>query len=152
MVIRFVGAFNTLIQKTIGVAHSKGILMIASAGNNGSFNKKKNYPGAYDDVIAIAASDQFGRVANFSSAGSYVEFIAPGVNIWSAVPGGGKAMSGTSFSAPIVTAYAAAIKKYKGISDLKSVREYFRKNAQDRRKADWNKYSGRGFVGIPSPC
>ncbi|MEK9723912.1 MAG: S8 family serine peptidase, partial [Rhodospirillaceae bacterium] len=99
------GGANALIAKAVSHATAKGIIVIASAGNYGPFAKKKNYPG---DVIAITAVDRFERNARFASTGDYIEFAAPGVDIWTAVPGGGKAMSGTSFAAPIVTAYAAA--------------------------------------------
>ncbi len=146
------GSPNMLIGKAVAKAAKQGIIIIASAGNSGPFNKKKNYPAAYEKVIAIAASDRFDRVARFSSAGAYVEFTAPGVGIWSAVPGGGKAMSGTSFAAPIMTGFTAALIKYGSLSGLDAIRRHFRENAKKRGKKDWDKYSGWGFVRIAQPC
>ncbi len=146
------GSANILIEKAVAKATEKGIIVVSSAGNNGPFNKKKNYPGAYKPVIAVAVSDGSGRVARFSSAGPYVEFTTPGVRVWSVVPGGGKAMLGTSFSSPILAGFTAALIKYKGIKELEPIRQHFRKHAKDRDKKAWDKYSGWGFVRISSPC
>ncbi|MFP6712328.1 MAG: S8 family serine peptidase [Rhodospirillales bacterium] len=146
------GSYNSLIAHAIEKAHKSGIILIASAGNSEPFTKKKSYPAAYKQAVAIAASDRFNRTAKFSSAGSYVEFTAPGVRIWTAVPGGGRAMSGTSFSAPIVSSLVAAALKTEGIQDLESVRGYLRSHAKDRGKEGWDKYTGWGIVGIKPLC
>jgi subtilisin family serine protease len=146
------GCYNSLIAHAIEKAHKSGIILIASAGNSEPFTKKKSYPAAYKQAVAIAASDRFNRTAKFSSAGSYVEFTAPGVRIWTAVPGGGRAMSGTSFSAPIVSSLVAAALKTEGIQDLESVRGYLRSHAKDRGKEGWDKYTGWGIVGIKPLC
>lgn len=146
------GSPNFLMKKAIATAAERGIIMVASAGNSGPFTKKKSYPAAYPETIAVAASDRNDRVARFSSAGKYVEFTAPGVGIWTAVPGGSKAMSGTSFSSPIVAGYTAALMKYRGIKKLETIRSYFRENAKARTKKKWDKFLGWGVVRIASPC
>lgn len=146
------GPINRLVKKAIQHADRQGIVMVAAAGNNGPFTKKKSYPAAYIPVIAIAASDGAGTVARFSSAGSYVEFAAPGVKLWTAVPGGGKAMSGTSYASPLVAGYVAAMINYKGIKHRELIRREFRKIAKARGKKKWDKYSGWGFIGIKPPC
>lgn len=146
------GSDNKVLEKAIAIAVSKGAVLVASAGNNGPFTKKKSYPGAHPSVIAVAASDPFGRSARFSSAGDYVEFTAPGVGIWSAVPGGGKAMSGTSFSSPIVAAYTAAAIRYTGVKGLTPVRNFFKANARQQGKRSWDKYTGWGIVHLKRPC
>ena len=89
--------------------------MVASSGNRGPFSKKKSYPGAYKPVIAVTAVDRFERSAKFAKALNYIDFAAPGIGIWTAVPGDGKAMSGTSFAAPFLTAYVAAAQKKLGL-------------------------------------
>lgn len=146
------GSKNRLMQRAVEKADEMGIILIASAGNNGPFTKKKSYPAAYKPVIAIAASDPFDRVARFSSAGDYVEFTTPGVKIWTAVPGGGKNMSGTSFSSPMFTGFTAAAMKYKGLADTETIRAHFKKNVKPRGKKKWDKYSGWGYVRSASPC
>lgn len=147
------GAPNKVVRKVVQTINELGVVMIASVGNDGPFTKKKVYPAAYEGVIGIAANDRFDRTANFSSKGSYVEFSAPGVKIWTAVPKGGKAMSGTSFSSPIVTGIVAARMKDGGVQGVEGVREYLKSLVgKDRSEFGWDKYSGWGSVSVDAPC
>ena len=60
-------------------------------------------------------------------------------------------MSGTSFAAPVITAYAAAAQKRLGIRTSEALRAYFRKHARDRGKPGRDRYTGWGIVQLPSP-
>lgn len=86
-------------------ARTKGVVIVAAAGNSGG---KVGFPAAYGDTLAIAASDSSDKIASFSSRGKEVDFIAPGVDIYSTVPGGGYASyRGTSMATPHVSGLAA---------------------------------------------
>ncbi len=146
------GGRNKLIEKAIAHASATGMILVASSGNRGPFSKKKSYPGAYDQVIAVTAVDRFERSARFATAGDYIDFAAPGVDIWTAVPGGGKAMSGTSFAAPVVTAYAAAAQQRLGLNTADDIRAYFRKHTKDRGEPGRDRYTGWGLVQLPPHC
>lgn len=104
-------------------ANSKGVVFVAAAGNTGG---SVSYPGAYPEAIAVAASDSNDGIAKFSSRGPQVEFIAPGVDVQSTVPGGGYARySGTSMASPHV-AGLAALAVSRGARDADQVREVLR--------------------------
>ena len=61
--------------------------------------------------MSIASTDLKDKKASFSNFGNTIFVDAPGVNIISAYPGGYYALvSGTSFSAPLVSGEAALIK------------------------------------------
>ncbi|MEV3861033.1 type VII secretion-associated serine protease mycosin [Streptomyces sp. NPDC050095] len=101
------------LEKAVNNALSRGIVVVASAGNDGlGGNVKETYPAAYKGVLAVAASDRNNERASFSQSGDFVGVAAPGVDMISTVPGGGHCSdNGTSFSAPYVAGVAALLKE-----------------------------------------
>jgi subtilisin len=116
-------------------ARSKGVLVIAAAGNDGG---EVEYPAAYPHCVAVSATGRIGTFpkltpdtedigpvstsdpnvffAEFSGRGQSIDTCAPGVGVISTVPSrdtSGDApygvMSGTSMATPVITAIAARI-------------------------------------------
>ncbi|HEY9440672.1 MAG TPA: type VII secretion-associated serine protease mycosin, partial [Streptomyces sp.] len=67
-------------------ALSKGVPVVASAGNSGEKGDRVSYPAAYPGVIAVAAVDKYGTHAAFSTSRWYATVSAPGVDIVVANP------------------------------------------------------------------
>lgn len=85
-------------------ARAEGIIVNASAGNSGYREGQSTvlYPAKYAEVAAIAAIQNNGAPASFSSSGPEVLFAAPGQSIYSTYRDGGYATaSGTSMANPI---------------------------------------------------
>jgi subtilisin family serine protease len=111
---------NQAYQDAINYAHSKGVLVVASAGNCGdgfyylngcSYQDQPSYPGAYNNVMAVASTTQTDGQSSFSTQGSYVDIAAPGSSIYSTKKDGGYGyLSGTSQAAPHVAGLAALVK------------------------------------------
>ena len=118
---------DSLISSAVNYAYSKGVLIVAAAGNSGPSQGSIGYPGALVNAIAVAALEnkqQNGtyRVADFSSRGyastdgdyviqqGDVEISAPGAAIYSTWNNGGyNTISGTSMASPHVAGLAAKL-------------------------------------------
>ncbi|WP_405579363.1 type VII secretion-associated serine protease mycosin [Streptomyces sp. NBC_01190] len=70
----------------IQYALGKGVVVVASAGNGGEDADRSSYPAAYPGVIAVAAVDQSGAHASFSTRRWYASVSAPGVDVVIADP------------------------------------------------------------------
>jgi subtilisin family serine protease len=89
----------------VAAADRAGITVICAAGNDSG---PVNYPAKYPEAVAISASSSADKIASFSSRGTEIALIAPGVSVYSSALGGGyTTMSGTSMAAPHVTGLAA---------------------------------------------
>ena len=109
-----------------------------------------NYPACYDSVIAVAAVDRNNKVASFSSRGPEVEFAAGGVDVYMCYKNNGyAAMSGTSFSAPVISGIACLIKaifRAKGIElSPQELRDRLKKIAYDVGPAGRDELYGNGI-------
>lgn len=94
-------------EAAIDYAVQKGATVLAAAGNSG-IGAPPEYPAAFPDVIAVAATTPENAVASFSTRGSYVDVAAPGTMILSTLPGDDYAFeSGTSMATPFASGVAA---------------------------------------------
>ncbi len=104
------GAGRSTVQtQAVAYARSKGVTVIAAAGNANV--STPFYPAAEPGVIGVAAVDEQRARASFSNFGSYVDVAAPGVDILSTyLPDRGYAyMDGTSMASPHVAGVAALV-------------------------------------------
>ncbi len=82
-------------------------MSVAAAGGDGHL---PGYPAAFENVIAVAASDTNDRKAEFSAWADWIDICAPGVDILTTTPGGFEYIDGESVAAPIVAGVLAWFK------------------------------------------
>ncbi|HJV44226.1 MAG TPA: S8 family peptidase [Bacillota bacterium] len=99
---------SVTLQKALQAALRHGVIMVASAGNNG---KTVDYPAKYSEVFAVGAIQSNKKVAEFSSHGKELNYVAPGVDILSTWPVSPyyNSLSGTSMAAPHISAICALL-------------------------------------------
>src|SRR5205814_1902768 len=120
---------SRLEQDALAYAAAHDVLVVAAAGNNGEYSRAPVYPAALlgSNGIAVGASTDTGNRAPFSSSGSYVSLLAPGVRVLGALSStapastygrvgvAGEAIgtygygTGTSYAAPQVAGAAALV-------------------------------------------
>jgi serine protease len=105
------GLFSFRLRKAVIYAQKRGVIVCAAAGNCVGF---VTWPAAFDEVIAVAASNARRKIWHGSSRGSKVDVTAPGESVWRAqVSLDGQATpnvdrsSGTSYAVAIVAGIAA---------------------------------------------
>jgi len=125
------------IKDAVETTHTEGSLMVAAAGN--TEEGPVVYPAAYEEVIAVSATDEDDNLAGFSAKDEEIEIAAPGVEINSTLPGDDYGYeSGTSMAAPHVSGVSALIFQMKDIdaSDddpgaAEHIRQHLKNTAED---------------------
>ncbi|RPI86795.1 MAG: peptidase S8, partial [Chloroflexi bacterium] len=96
-----------VLKDAVDYATSAGVIVVAAAGNGGG--NSVMYPAAYPNVIAVGATDSSNTRAGLSNYGPEIDLCAPGISIFSTVPGGYSSSSGTSMAAPFVSGLASIL-------------------------------------------
>ena len=144
------GATSSLEAACIN-AELAGVLLVAAAGNDYRAIGRRgeldtvDYPGRFDSVIAVGATDINNDKAGFSSTGPDVEIAAPGVDILSTYPGGYAIGSGTSMATPHVAGVAALIFA-SGVESAFDVRTILQVTADDLGADGKDYWFGYGLV------
>ncbi len=120
-----------------------GVFVVASAGNDGPNCSTINAPlSLYEDVFSVAAIDQFKQLADFSSRGPVTsdnsgrvkpDIAAPGVGVFSSLPGGTYGNnSGTSMAGPHIVGVVALLwsANPKLIGNIDATEQLMRETAQ----------------------
>lgn len=117
--------FNPVSQDLYRSVREAGILLVASAGNEGS--DAPSYPAAYEGVLGVSAVDAQGDAAAYSNRGPAIDVAAPGGDTGADVTGDGYPdgvlstgasggdfaytfLQGTSMAAPHVSGVLALMK------------------------------------------
>jgi len=145
------GGDNQVVRKAIDKAREKGLVVVAAAGNWGS-ETKPAYPAAYRDVIAVTALDRERQPYDKANHGPYIDFAAPGVRIYTAVPNGGRIMSGTSFAVPYVSVLLAMFIEAGAPKSPDTLRELLSRQVIDLGDPGKDDVFGWGIIKLQPKC
>ena len=132
------------VDEAVKYAEAKGVLLVHAAGNDAkNLDSSFNYPTPLlldgtrpNNWITVGASGDpqaGGLTANFSNYGKKeVDVFAPGVKIYSTVPGGDtyQNLQGTSMASPVVAGLAAFIMEYFPALSARQVKMVIEKSAK----------------------
>jgi hypothetical protein len=127
------------LRPAVDALTAAGIFVVVGAGNSGPLCRSVTDPLApYPQSLTVGAVDRDGKVADFSSRGpapdgvAKPDVVAPGVDVLSALPGGGYGTeSGTSMATPHVAGVVALLwsANPKLVGDIARTREILRTSA-----------------------
>lgn len=136
--------------------NTKGVLVIAAAGNSGT--SKVACPACDANAMSVAATSWRDALAYYSQYGSGLDISAPGgelysntteeMGIWSAYLNGGFAMlQGTSMATPQVTGAAATVASKTGLRGS-ALRNRLQSSADDIGAAGYDTRFGNGRLNV----
>ena len=138
-------------------AVAQGIIPVAAAGNEFADGNPLEFPASLPHVVTVAATTPDDKSAPFSNANAAVDLSAPGVGILAAVPfaldgdgaqDGYQALSGTSFSAPMVSAALAWVRAARPELTPDRVVNAVRLSARDVERSGWDSLTGFGVLDV----
>jgi subtilisin family serine protease len=137
---------DEIIEQAICYAGEKGVLVVASSGNNND-DCDEYSPSGDSGVYTVGAITSSYERASFSNYGDSLQIVAPGVGILSTVPGGKYGVrDGTSMAAPIVTAVAAILKAEDPRMKPDQIIRVLNETARDLDQKGKDSYTGYGLV------
>ena len=147
--------YSAMIEEETLVAFGTGSVLVAAAGNEYEQGNPVEYPASLNHILTIAATGIHDRPAYFSSSSAAVDLAAPGEDIVAAIPlsfssNGWESVSGTSFSAPIVSAAIAWVWSVRTDLDQTQMFDLMRFSAKDIWDQGFDNDTGFGLLSVPA--
>ncbi len=145
------GPDNAALREAVRRAESKGVAIVAAAGNDGPAAPPV-YPAALPGVVAVTAIDSHDQVYRYANRGAYISFAALGVDVDTALPPKSvQRSSGTSFAAPVVSGLLARLSEGHAPFDMGAALDTLKKSARHLGEPGRNAVFGYGALDMSVP-
>lgn len=113
---------SDIFREAVQYAEQKGVLIVSAVGNQGDTFKRNKiyYPAGYETVVGVGSVDKHGEHSEFSQQNSSVYVTTIGENIMVEIDEACAELSGTSYSAAVVSAHAA-LKKWNSPAEYRQL-------------------------------
>lgn len=149
--VSLAGPYNKILDRGLAAAAERGMVIVAAAGNDGR-DAPPRWPAASPAAIAVTAVDADLAPYRHAPRGAWLDFAAPGVDVYVPFPGGGRYLSGTSIATPFVTAIAAAGAGPDGLGGATGVRDRLARDSRDLGDAGPDDTFGAGLPTAAPAC
>lgn len=135
-----------LYEEVMAEAEEKGVIVVAAAGNERQ-DVANVFPAGISSVITVTSINKDLKFSNYSNFGKMVDFCAPGEQVELIdFRGGYRLDSGTSFSAPLISAAAAKLLCANPDFTNSEIFNILRLNAIDLGDEGWDEKYGYGWI------
>jgi subtilisin family serine protease len=142
----FAGPPDPRLREALAKANSRGIVLIAAAGNAGP-NSPPLFPAADPNVIAVTATNSDDALFAGANRGNYIAVAAPGVDIFAPAPDGAyQFTTGTSVAAAEVSGVVALLIERNPSLTPAEVRKILMDTAKDLGPKGRDRDFGAGLV------
>lgn len=140
-------SYSETLDKAICYAVDHGAVCVASAGNLGT--SSLYYPAALPNVISVGAVGSDRTVASFSQRNDALTVVAPGKELLSTTADGNYATkSGTSFSAPLISALCARMLSADASLAPQDIQHFLTASATDLGEEGYDTSYGHGLASL----
>jgi Subtilase family len=145
--LSFGGPQDRLLGVMLDVIHKNGVCVSAAAGNGGPSGHIL-FPATHPASLAVTAVDENLRGYAYASQGPRVDVSGVGVGLNAAVPGGRRAVSGTSFATAVVSGALLRMAACNGGRNPDAMKGQVAASAQDLGTAGRDPVFGAGLFRL----
>ncbi len=139
--------YSSVLEEAVAYADSRGVLMVASAGNDGQ--SSVTYPARFESVIGVASVDANAQHSAFSNFGDGVNIAAPGVGVVAAWENEEwVSFSGTSASVPFVAGAVAGLMSEESMRDPRDAYDLLLDYVNDTGAPGQDARTGAGVLNL----
>ena len=145
------GTSSEYLDTVVSQAVANNVCVVVAAGNS-SMDAAYFCPAHNSDAITVSAIDSYDNLASFSNYGNGIDVAAPGVGIYSCIPGGKyTSYDGTSMASPHIAGVCALLRAIYPNYSAKQIESVLKSNTDNIGSSVYYGYGVPHFTKTLSP-